>query len=219
LPLRASTRPLRASISIRCRDRLNEGRLDHYKGNDQKRGATLKRLFLDAGCDGEHLSEQPVEESKLPNIICVLTGSSGRVIIAGAHFAHVRAGDGVVDNWSGASLLPSLYQAVKIVPRKHTCIFIGFTDEEKGEVGSRFYAQHMTKDEVASADAMVSMDALGLAPPEVWAGHSDQRLTGALVLIAKKLNVPVTAVNVVKLEALIRFSFPSAKSPASRFTL
>lgn len=101
-------------------------------------GTTLKQIFTEAGCDESHLSEQPVKGSKLPNVICVLPGSSDRVIIVGAHFDRVPDGDGVVDNWSGASLLPSLYEAVKLEPRKHTYIFVGFTDEEKGEVGSHF---------------------------------------------------------------------------------
>src|SRR6266852_6949657 len=100
------------------------------------------------------------ERVEAPKCICVLPGSSGKVIIVGAHFDHVSEGDGVVDNWSGASLLPSPYQAVKNEPRKHTYIFIGFTDEEKGEVGSHSYAQRMTKEEVAATDAMVNMDTL-----------------------------------------------------------
>ena len=173
-----------------------EARLEKYKGNDQQREQTLKQLFAEAGCDDQHLSEQPVKGSKLPNVVCLLPGSSNKVIIVGAHFDHISEGDGVVDNWSGASLLPSLYQAAKIEPRKHTYIFIGFTDEEKGEVGSRFYARQMTKEQVAATDAMVNMDTLGLAPTEVWASHSDKRLTGALAYIAKQLNVPVTGVNV-----------------------
>jgi Zn-dependent M28 family amino/carboxypeptidase len=118
------------------------------------------------------------------------------VIIVGAHLDRVSTGDGVVDNWSGASLLPSLYEAVKIVPRKHTYIFIGFTDEEQGEVGSRFYARQMTKEQVAVTDAMANMDTLGLAPTEVWASHSDKWLTSALAYVAKQLNVPVIGVNV-----------------------
>src|SRR5260370_15932272 len=75
------------------------------------------------------------ERVEAPKCICVLPGSSGKVIV-GAHFDHVSEGDGVVDNWSGASLLPSLYQTVKNEPRKHTHIFIGFTDAELREVGS-----------------------------------------------------------------------------------
>jgi len=102
----------------------------------------------------------------------------------------------VVDNWSGASLLPSLYEAIKIEPRKHTYIFIGFTDEERGEVGSHFYVLQMTPEQVAATAAMVNMDTLGLAQTEVWASHSDKRLSGAIDYVGKQLNIPVRAVNV-----------------------
>ena len=145
-----------------------EARLGKYSGDDKQRGETLKRMFAEAGCDDQHLSEQPVKGSKLPNVICILPGSSDKIIIVGAHFDHVSEGDGVVDNWSGASVLPSLYESVRIVPRKHTYIFIGFTDEEQGELGSRFYVRHMSKDQVAGSDAMVNLDTLGLGPAEMW---------------------------------------------------
>src|SRR5215831_19333392 len=173
-----------------------EARLQKYKGDNQQRQETLKQMFADAGCGKHQLSEQPVRGSKIPNVVCVLPGSSNRVIIVGAHFDRVLRSEGVVDNWSGASLLPSLYQAVKIEPRKHTYIFIGFTDEEKGEVGSHFYARQMTKEQVATTEAMINMDTLGLAPTEVWVSHSDKNLTGALVYVAKQLNAPVAGTNV-----------------------
>ncbi len=176
-----------------------EARLGKYAGDNQQREATLKRMFADAGCDAHHLSEQPVKGSKLPNVICVLPGNSDKVIIVGAHFDRVSEGDGVVDNWSGASLLPSLYESTKIAPRTHTYIFIGFTDEEAGEVGSRFYVRQMTREQVAATDAMVNMDTLGLAPTEVWGSHSDKLLTGALAYIAQRLNVPLTTVDVEKI--------------------
>jgi Zn-dependent M28 family amino/carboxypeptidase len=80
----------------------------------------------------QQLCAQSVKESQRANVSCVLPGSSGKVIIPGAHFDHVSEGHGVVDNWSGASLLPALYQAVKNEPRKHTYMLMGFTGEEKG---------------------------------------------------------------------------------------
>jgi Zn-dependent M28 family amino/carboxypeptidase len=190
-----------------------EARLRKYTGDNKQREATLKQMFTEAGCDGQHISEQPVKGSKLPNVICFLPGSSDKVIIVGAHFDRVSEGDGVVDNWSGASLLPSLYEAVKIEPRKHTYIFIGFTDEEKGLVGSRFYARQMTKEQVAATDAMVNMDTLGLAPSEVWATHSDKRLIGALASIAKQLNVPIAGVNVDKIGSSDAESFAERNIP------
>ncbi|MGA2000747.1 MAG: M28 family peptidase [Terriglobales bacterium] len=191
-----------------------QARLQKYAGNDQQREATLKQMFVEAGCDGQHLAEQPVKASKLPNVICTLPGSTNRTIIVGAHFDHVPAGDGVVDNWSGASLLPSLYEAVKGESRKHTFVFIGFTDEEKGEIGSRFYARQMTKENVAATDAMVNMDTLGLAPTEIWASHSDQTLHGALLYVAKQLNLPVEGVNVEQVGSTDSEQFAARKIPS-----
>jgi len=190
-----------------------EARLKKYAGNNKQRETTLKQMFAEAGCDDQHISEQAVKGSKLPNVICVLPGNSDRVIIVGAHFDRVSEGDGVVDNWSGASLLPSLYESVKLEAREHTYIFIGFTDEEQGEVGSRFYARQMSKEQVAATDAMVNMDTLGLAPTEVWASHSDKRLLGALAHTAKQLNLPVTAVNVEQVGSTDAEQFSERKIP------
>ena len=191
-----------------------ESRLQRYAGDDAQRAATLKEVFAEAGCTGSHLTEQPVKGSKLSNIICVLPGSGDRVNIVGAHYDHISAGDGVVDNWSGASLLPSLYEAIKIDPRQHTFVFIAFTDEEKGEVGSHYYVKEMTKEQVAVTDAMVNMDTLGLAPTEVWATHSDKRLTNALFHLSDQLKMPVTAVNVEQVGSTDSEQFAARKIPS-----
>jgi Zn-dependent M28 family amino/carboxypeptidase len=191
-----------------------EARLRRYAGNNKQREATIRQIFSEAGCDDQHLSEQPVKGSKQPNVICLLPGTSDKVIIIGAHFDYVSAGSGVVDNWSGASLLPSLYQAIKVEPRKHSYIFIGFTDEEVGEVGSAFYVHQMTKAQVAATDAMVNMDTLGLARTEVWASHSDPRLNQAIAGIAKSLKVPVIGVDVEQVGTTDSEQFAQRKIPS-----
>jgi hypothetical protein len=63
-----------------------ETRLRKYTGDNKQREATLKQMFTEAGCEGQHISEQPVKGSKLPNVICLLPGSSDKAIIVGAHF-------------------------------------------------------------------------------------------------------------------------------------
>ena len=190
-----------------------ESRLGKYAGDNRKREATLKEMFAEAGCDGQHLSEQPVKDSKQPNVICVLPGSSDKVIIVGAHFDRAPDGNGVVDNWSGASLLPSLYAAVKADSRQHTYIFVGFTAEELGERGSNFYVHQLTKEKVAATDAMVNLDTLGLAPTEVWASHSDKILTAALIFVANELKLPVSAVNVEQVGSSDAEQFAERKIP------
>lgn len=190
-----------------------EARLRQYGGENSEREATLKQLFAQAGCDDKHISEQSVKDLKQPNVVCVLPGKSGRAIIVGAHFDRVMRGDGVVDNWSGASLLPSLYQAVKDQPRTHTYVLVGFAGEESGEIGSHFYAQKMTNDEVAATDAMVNMDTLGLGPTKVWGSHSDKLLTGALGYVAKQLDAPVAIVDVEQVGSTDSEQFATRKIP------
>jgi putative aminopeptidase FrvX len=191
-----------------------ETRLRRYAGKNQEREASLVQLFSEAGCGRDHLSEQEVKGSKLPNVVCILPGSSDRVIIVGAHFDHVADGDGVVDNWSGAALLPSLYEAIRNVPRKHTFIFIGFTDEEKGEIGSRYYAQRITKEQVAATDAMVCMDTLGLAPTEVWTSHSNKQLVRALAYLAGLMKAPISGEDVDKVGSTDSVQFSERKIPS-----
>ena len=189
-----------------------EDRLGQYGGTNSDREATLKRIFVEAGC-GVHLSEQPVRRSKAPNLICVLPGTSGRVIIVGAHFDRTPLGDGVVDNWSGAALLPSLFQAIAIEPRQHSYIFIGFTEEEAGLVGSRFYARQMTPEQLAATDAMVNIDTLGLASTNVWLNRSDKRLVLALGSVAKLVDLPVSGVNFEQVGSSDSESFAARRIP------
>jgi Zn-dependent M28 family amino/carboxypeptidase len=172
-----------------------ESRLKKYGGSDYTRERTIKELFAEAGCDTRHLSEQAVPGAELPNVICVLPGSSNRALIVGAHFDHVNLGEGIVDNWSGASLLPSLFQAVKGEPRTHSYVFVAFADQPRELVGSRFYVHQMTKEQVALTDVMVNMDSLGLAPTKFWNGQPDRTLSGAIAYIAKQLDVPVEGIN------------------------
>jgi len=125
-----------------------------------------------------------------------LPGTGDNAIVVGAHFDHVRAGDGVVDNWSGASLLPSLYQSLSSTPRQHTFIFISFTDEEKGFVGSSFYAKQLSKEEAARIQGMIDVDTLGLGPTEIWVSNSDPGLVKMLEALASTIQLPVNGMNV-----------------------
>lgn len=174
---------------------LIETRVKSFSRNDTKREEILKNMFVEAGC-GEHISEIAVDRVKQPDLVCVLPGQTDHTIIVGAHFDHVDAGDGVVDNWSGACLLPTLYQGLRTAPRQHTFIFVSFSGEEKGELGSRAYVKNMSNEDVARTSAMVNMDTLGLGPTEVWVSHSDKQLTAAVAAIAQVLKLPISGMNV-----------------------
>jgi Zn-dependent M28 family amino/carboxypeptidase len=125
-----------------------------------------------------------------------LEGSSEAIFIVGAHFDHHEEyGEGVVDNWSGASLLPSLFESLKSQALKHTFRFIGFAEEEKGLIGSKFYAKQLKPEDVDKVRVMIDLDSLGLGPTQIWLTHSDQGLAAALNGVANALKLPLGVAN------------------------
>ncbi len=191
-----------------------EQRLGSFaKKNDGRVGA-LRAIFEDAGCSGEKLTESPVKRLKWPNLVCLMPGSGVEsAIIVGAHFDHIEDGDGVVDNWSGASLLPSLYQGLSGIPRRHTFYFVGFSGEEKGLVGSQAYAKQVS-DEHRKVSAMVNMDTLGLGETKAWVSHADPKLVDALGRVANAMKLPIAGVNVEEIGTTDSESFRTRKVPS-----
>ena len=168
-----------------------EERVQAYSKKPVERRDGLRRLFEAAGCVPPSLTEQAVKHERLGNVICTLPGLTDSKIVVGAHYDHLQVGSGVIDNWSGASLLASLYQSLTSRPRKHTILFIGFTAEEVGLRGSDFFARTLTKEERANFRAVVNLDSLGLSSTKVWASRSDAELVHTLSVVAKAMELPV----------------------------
>jgi hypothetical protein len=187
--------PAAAQISFNMADRATiEARLKTYGGDNNQREQTIKKMFADVGC--KNISEEAVKHLP-PNVICTLPGQTDEIILVGAHTDRVNEGDGVVDNWSSASLLPSLFYSENIpTPRHHTFVFVGFTGEEKELLGSKFYVAHLTAEQRKKIVAMVNMDTLALGPTEVWASHADKQLLDPLAMVANSLKLPISVMNV-----------------------
>ena len=191
-----------------------EAHLKDAPSKNEDRKVRLEELFQDAGCKDENLANQKVNGSRLPNVICTLSGPSESVIIVGAHFDNQGAGSGIVDNWSGASLLPHLYQSLSKERRHHVFRFIGFTDEEKGLVGSRFYAERLKKEEITNVKAMINLDTLGLGPAELWLNRGDKALANLFFGVAGALELPRIAMNVEQVGSTDSESFRQLKIPS-----
>jgi len=175
---------------------LIESRLHRFSRKNEEREITLKQMFVEAGCDGEHISEQPMKDRKQGNVICIRQGSTDSTVIIGAHFDHVDAyGLGVVDNWSGASLLPSLFESLKPYSPKHTLRFIGFAEEEQGLIGSDTYARQLTPEEIQKIGLVIDLDCLGLGPTEMWQTHSDPKMMASMKVAAQLIHVPLAIMN------------------------
>ncbi len=193
-------------------------RLKSFSTKNTEREGLIHRWLRESGCKDSNLTEQSLEHKLPPNVICVLPGETREVIVVGAHTDHViEFGDGVVDNWTGASLLPSLLYSLTAQRRHHTFIFVGFSAEEKGLVGSAYYAGHLTSEQRTHVAAVVNMDSLGLGPTEVWATRADKVLLDSLAAVAAASKLPLTAMNVDHLGSADSESFAPYQIP--RITL
>lgn len=188
-------------------------RLHLAASKNKVRESVLKFLFEQSGCDAAHLSEQAVKHEHSPNVLCSLPGASPGIILVGAHYDHVAKGMGVVDNWSGASLLPSLLESIRHQPRRHTFLFVGFTGEEDGLVGSAFYVRHLTSAQKSRIQVMVNLDTLALGPTKVWLTHSDRHYAAAFFDLASIMHLPLQVINADNVGDDDSHSFIDARIP------
>ena len=114
----------------------------------------------------------------LKNVIGILPGSdpglAGESLVIGAHYDHFGRGEyadheagrgrihpGADDNASGVAVLLELARALEGKPRPRTLIFVAFTAEETGRLGSRHYVQHAGDYPVDRIIAMLNLDTVG----------------------------------------------------------
>lgn len=168
-----------------------ESRLRDCPAKNGQRWRKIEDLFRTAGSGDDRLSEQHVPGFREPNVICVLPGENEATIIVGAHFDNIGAGHGVIDDWSGAVLLPTLYESLKVLPRNHTFIFVAFTAEEAGLKGSGYYARKMSRDDIAQTRALINLDCLGLGPTAVLKSFTNKVLIDSMISVATAAKLPL----------------------------
>jgi aminopeptidase YwaD len=93
-------------------------------------------------------------------------------------------------------------------------VFIAFSGEEHGLVGSHYYVNHLSKQERATIRAMVNLDTLGLAPTEIWLSHADKDLARDLAMLATSMHLPLFQMNVEAVGSSDSESFREKKIPS-----
>ena len=166
--------------------------------SNRERAMRLRELFTQAGCDG-FLSEQKLENSETPNIVCRLGTGENDLVIVGAHYERASSPQRPLDNWSGAALLPVLYQSLRERKRTHSFLFVAFADNGNSPSGAESFVQHLSRSQVEHAEAMVNIDALGLSPTKVWAAHSDKDLVHDLIVMVYALKLPASQIDIATL--------------------
>lgn len=191
-------------VEALVKSRLERGIVEH-----RQRQGTIRDLFNDVGCSVE---EQRIDKNS-GNVICTLPGKTASAIVVGGHFDFVERGKGLVDDWSGTSLLPSLYHALKNRPREHTYVFVAFASEERGLVGSTRYVQNLTAEQRARIHAFINLECLGLNPVKVWTNRSTPALVARLNEVARSIQIAVQGVNVDQVGDDDTHPFLSAQIP------
>jgi Zn-dependent M28 family amino/carboxypeptidase len=90
------------------------------------------------------------------------TGRTDRTVIVGAHLDSVPEGPGINDDGSGSAtdLEVALQMAKLGIKPVNQVRFIWFSGEEQGLLGSTFYADQLTKKQVAGTSVMLDFDML-----------------------------------------------------------
>jgi hypothetical protein len=161
---------------------------------NQQRAEQLKAWFSRAGCRGDLLSEQRVPGNDLPNVICRMRGKSDDTIVVGAHYDRVSSPKRPFDDWTGALLLPALYECLHTRRRRHTILFVAFADQGDELLGAEAFISHLSATELRHVRAMVNVDALGLSPTKIWSGHSDKELVHALIEMVYAMKLPASQI-------------------------
>jgi hypothetical protein len=182
-----------------------------------ERATILRQIFAEAGCDGDKFEERSVRGTKFSNLVCTSRGSSDATLIVSAHYDKVKAGEGAIDNWSGAALLPSLFQSLAQDRRRVTFVFIAFCEEEPGEIGSRDFVGHLTRAERDNIVADVNIDSIGLTTTKVWVSQADKVLVRVAAMVSSLLHVPLDGVNVDRVGDSDSHPFREKKIPVIDF--
>jgi hypothetical protein len=160
-------------------------RVNTVPASDEERAAQIKKWFSEAGCVDRFLREQPVEGSATPNVVCELPGRGDETVIVTSPY-DLRT----VDTWSGASLLPALYQCLRSKRRHHRFTFVAFADR-----GAASFAEQLSATELRHTSAVVHLGVLGLSPTKIWTSHSDKDLVHDLMVMAYALKLPASQVD------------------------
>ena len=114
----------------------------------------------------------------LGNVVAILPGSdparAGESLVIGAHYDHLgrgeygaHAGDrgqvhpGADDNASGVAVLLELARVLAGKPQPRSIVFVAFSGEETGRLGSKYFLQNATRYPVERMIAMVNLDSVG----------------------------------------------------------
>lgn len=113
------------------------------------------------------------------NVLGFIDNKAQNTIVIGAHYDHLGYGgenslyrgekklihNGADDNASGVAVMLDLAQNLKNTNKKNNYLFIAFSGEEEGLLGSNYFVKHPTMD-LKNVNYMINMDMVGRLKPD-----------------------------------------------------
>jgi len=148
------------------------------------------------------------KDSQSPNVAAMLPGSDPQlkeeVVVLSAHLDHVGVGNpvrgdsiynGTVDNASGSSAILTIANTLsKMAPPKRSVLFLWVTGEERGLIGSRYWAKNPTiePDRIVANQNIDMMNGLFMGAADIVAyGYEHSNLAEAVDVGSEKLSFTV----------------------------
>jgi len=149
----------------------------------QEREAAVQELFKQAGAKPEEVLLQDVGRGQ-KNVYVVKKGRTDRVIVVSAHHDKANVGHGTIDNWSGATMVANVYQAMRDMDTEATYVFISFAREEDGLIGSSRYLKALPEAQRKKIVADINLDTLAVDGTYSWKNNSTRSLLDLVKKVA-----------------------------------
>ena len=174
----------------------------------------VKKLFRSMGATDADIAVDDTKDTK--NVVVTKKGSTGDVIVVGAHYDKLGDGCGAIDNWTGIVAIAHLYGTLRNVETSKTFKFVAFDKEEAGLIGSHNFVSGIAKADRASICSMVNIDSFGFTMPWVMENTSDAPMINVAKELWKKMNLELASAFIPGADA-DSTSFKRAGIPAITF--
>jgi Iap family predicted aminopeptidase len=176
-----------------------------------QRLSAARALFIKMGAQAENVLIE--KRDGVENLVIRKPGNSQGTIVIGAHYDKLMEGCGAIDNWTGIVALAHIYRSLKDVPLQKTLLFVAFGKEEEGLLGSKAMVNNIKKEDMGQYCAMINIDSLGMAAPQVGENLSSKALVSRVVEIAQRMKMPFSKLSIPGAGA-DSLSFMEKKIPA-----
>ncbi|HEX3022700.1 MAG TPA: M28 family peptidase [Lachnospiraceae bacterium] len=187
-----STKRMMATIKA-----LSAGSREYGTSDEKKACNYLKKRFQYYGYEPylqkeEHLNWDGTEKSEGLNLIAVKKSTEEKskgVIIICAHYDCSKNSLGANDDASGCAVVLETARLLKDMPSDYELRFILFCGEEKGCLGSLYYAQNLSADHAKDIKAVIDIDSIAqkdYVKPKIFTVSGEENTATKLLTSAKE---------------------------------